>query len=184
MERFFFSILTKRFTRDFEGFFKKQVRVNRSQIPSCPLTAKMLMLLVYKNIKNFLIVPHIRQRLYIYCYRIISYRALQYFRAKAHEIFSSHSLEGNFKVTRTVLYTNKNMLIIRTDFLYDHFAFVIHVSRLQKRYRYLKRHKIIIDVILILYYKETTYIILFRTKKPHYCLLKSLGSFGKLFTSK
>lgn len=142
------------------------------------------MLQVYKNIKNFLIVAHIRQSLSIYCYRIISYRAIQYFRAKAHEIFSSHSLEGNFKVTRTVLYMNKNMLIIRTDFLYDYFEFLIRVSRLQKRYRSLKRHKIITDVILIRYYNETTYIIPFRTKKLHYCLLKSLGSFGKLLSSK
>lgn len=142
------------------------------------------MLQVYKNIKNFLTVAHIRQSLSIYCYRIISYRAIQYFRAKAHEIFSSHSLEGNFKVTRTVLYMNKNMLIIRTDFLYDYFEFLIRVNRLQKRYRSLKRHKIITDVILIRYYKETTYIIPFRTKKLHYFLLKSLGSFGKLLTSK
>lgn len=77
---------------------------------------------------------------------------------------------------------NKN--IIRADFLYDHFAFLIRVSRLQKRYRHLKRHKIITEVILTLYYKETAYIILFRTKKVHYCLLKSLDSFGKLLTSK
>lgn len=79
---------------------------------------------------------------------------------------------------------DKNTLIIRTDFLYDHFAFLIHVSRLQERYRYLKRHKTIIDVILILYYKGTTYLILFRTKKLHCLLLENLSGYGELFISK
>lgn len=76
------------------------------------------------------------------------------------------------------------MLIIRTDFLYNHFAFLIHVSRLQERYRYLKRHKTIIDVILILYYKGKTYLILFRTKKLHCLLLENLSGYGELCVSK
>lgn len=46
------------------------------------------------------------------------------------------------------------------------------------------KDKTIIDVILILYYKETTYIILFRTKKLHCLLLENLSSCGKLFISK
>lgn len=87
-------------------------------------------------------------------------------------------------MTGTVLYMDKNMLIITTDFLYDHFAFLIHVSRLQKRYRYLKIHKTITDGILILYYKETTYIILFRTKKLHCLLFESLFGYDELFSDK
>lgn len=75
-------------------------------------------------------------------------------------------------MTRTILLMDKNMLIIRTDFLYDHFAFLIHVGRLQNSYSHLKRHKMIIDVILISHYKETTYTILLRIKKLHRLLLE------------